>query len=296
MKSLNFKTAFIFIFIIINTTVSAQDKTLLYEEFTPEKISSFICSLINNGEYYRAYVELLRLNSFYPSYINKPVFDVTSNYLYYKSKKYDDLLMLNNTQSDLFIPVSIFRIDSLIRLNRKDEAKSELVKLDKSNDLKDFASYVKKRKLFFAVLNNEKNNSEFSDYAACSEELFLFSETIHQDKKSPAIGLLSGIIPGMGYVYAGERGTGIVSMIIISAGTAVSYVSYRNGSESLALISGLITFFFYSGSIAGGYMQTVKYNNRLMETLELRLNRELMPEKDLDEIYFKFGLSSDVCR
>ena len=100
----------------------------------------------------------------------------------------------------------------------------------------------------------------------------------------------------MGYFYAGESGTGIVSMIVIGVGSAVTYASYRDGWDSLAVISGLITFFFYGGSIAGGYMQTEKYNDRLMETLEMRLNRELMPERDLEEIYIKFGLNSNDCK
>ena len=107
---------------------------------------------------------------------------------------------------------------------------------------------------------------------------------------------MAGLVPGAGYFYAGERGTGIVAMIVIGAGSAVTYASYRNGLDSIAVISGLITFFFYGGSIAGGYMQTVKYNNRLMETLDLKLKRELMPERDLDEIYFKFGLNSNDCK
>ena len=119
---------------------------------------------------------------------------------------------------------------------------------------------------------------------------------MHAKTKNPFIGMMAGIIPGMGYVYADESGTGIVAMIVIGAGAAITYASGRNGMEPLALISGVITFLFYGGSIAGGYMQTVKYNDRLMETLELRLDRELMPEKDLDEIYFKFGLSSNACR
>ena len=38
------------------------------EEFSPENISSFIKHLINNGEYYRAHVELGRLAGYYPGY------------------------------------------------------------------------------------------------------------------------------------------------------------------------------------------------------------------------------------
>jgi TM2 domain-containing membrane protein YozV len=295
MKLLNCKTFFIALLIIINTTVSAKEKTLLHDEYTAEKISSFICYLINNGEYYRAYVELLRLNSFYPSHIDQSVYDVTASYLFYKSKKYSDLLEQTDLQKTSNPAASLFRIDSLIMLDKKDEAESELLKLYGSDLSKDIILYLKKRMLYLSLINN-KNDPELSDYSASYEELFLFSESVHQKKKNPIAGMFSGLIPGMGYIYAGETGTGIAALIVIGVGSGVTFAAYRNGSQSVALISGLITFFFYGGSIAGGYMQTVKYNSRLMDSLELRLDRELMPDKDLDEVYFKIGLSSKACK
>ena len=117
----NLKILFFIIYILIYTMVSAQDDLPLYDDFKPEKISLFTCSLIKSGEYYRAYVELLRLNSFYPSFLPDDVFDITSNYLFYKSKKYNDLLDFDMTRisDNIFIPASLFRIDSLISLNRR---------------------------------------------------------------------------------------------------------------------------------------------------------------------------------
>ncbi len=272
--------------------VSAKEETPLYDDFTPDKISTFACSLIEKGEYYRAYVELLRLNSYYPSSLSVSVFDITSNYLFYKSKRFDDLLEFDSSgiADNIFIPVSLFRIDSLFKLNRRDEAESELDVLNKRADSESYHEYLKKRSAYIKILKNEKN--EFSGY----DELFEYSENIYGSKKNPYLGALAGVIPGMGFIYAGETGTGIVALILISAGSAITYSSYRDGWDSLAIISGTITFFFYGGSILGGYMQTTRYNDSLMKTLEMKLNRELMPEKDLEEIYIKFGLNSNDCK
>ncbi len=292
------KLFFFIIFITLNTMVSAEENEPLYSEFTQDKISSFTCSLVESGEYYRAYVELLRLNSYYPSSVPASVFSITSNYLFYKSKKYTDLLEFDAgaIQEDIFIPVSLFRIDSLIKLNRKEEAESELLKLYGRKDSKKYSGYLNKRSAYLAIMNN--NNSSINPQNDLSEydELFTFSENIYESRKNPYLGALAGIIPGMGFVYAGETGTGIVAMIIVGAGSAVTYASYRDGWDSLAVISGAITFFFYGGSILGGYMQTKRYNDSLVTTLEMKLKRELMPERDLDEIYFKFGLSSNDCK
>lgn len=270
----------------------------LYDDFTPEKISSFVCSLTENGEYYRAYVELLRLKSFYPSYIDDSVFSITSNYLFYKGKRYSDIIETDSSRikDTIYIPFSLFRIDSLIRLDKKNEAESELAVLCSRPDSDVYAEYLKKRSLYLSVLNNRKSTNTMDTAFSGYKELLVYSDSIYEQQKNPLLGAVAGVIPGMGYIYAGESGTGIVSMIVIGAGSAVTYASYSNGMDSLAVISGLITFFFYGGSIAGGYMQTVKYNDRLMDTLEMRLDRELLPERDLDEIYFKFGLNSNDCK
>ena len=278
--------------------VFAEKVSPLYDEFTPEKISSFTCSLIEGGEYYRAYVELRRLNSYYPLFLHKSVYDITSNYLFYKSRNYKDILEFDFTKTtdDVFIPVSLFRIDSLIKLNRRDEAKTELAKLQVRGDSKNYSDYLVKRDVYLEILKSKNRDNNFKNSYPEFSDLYDFSEITYENRKNPYIGALAGIIPGMGYIYAGEKGTGIVSMIVIGAGSAVSYASYLNGVDSLAAVSGVITFFFYGGSIAGGYMQSVKYNDRLLDTLEVRLNRELMPERDLEEIYFKFGLSSNDCK
>ncbi len=283
----------------VSTMVYADEVYPLSDDFTPEKISSFTCSLIGSGEYYRAYVELLRLNSYYPEFIKTSVYSVTSNYLFYKSKNYSDLLKLDfpEKEHDVFIPVSLFRVDSLIKLNRKNDAESLLAELYGRGDSRDYYDYLNKRRVYLSLVSgrgksDNKTEKEFSGYSELSD----YSESIYESRKNPYLGALAGILPGAGYIYAGEKGTGITAMIVIGAGSAVSYGAYRSSFDSLAVISGVVTFFFYGGSIAGGYMQSVKYNDRLMDTLEMRLNRELMPERDLEEIYFKFGLNSNDCK
>lgn len=268
------------------------------DDFTPERISSFTCYLIDSGEYYRAYVELLRLNSYYPLSLKTSVFSVTSNYLFYKSKNYNDLLEFDfpEKEDDIFVPVSLFRVDSLIKLNRKNDAESLLAELYGRGDSGDYHDYLNKRRVYLSLVSGRKSDNKTENEFPGYKELFDYSESIYESRKNPYLGALAGIIPGAGYIYAGEKGTGIVAMIVIGAGSAVSYGAYRSSFDSLAVVSGVITFFFYGGSIAGGYMQSVKYNDRLMDTLEMRLNRELMPERDLEEIYFKFGLNSNDCK
>jgi TM2 domain-containing membrane protein YozV len=282
---------------LLKTMALAENAAPLYDDFTPKKISSFACSLIQNGEYYRGYVELLRLNSFYPSYISSSTFDITASYLFYKSKRYNDILNFdfNEIDKSIVVPFSIFRIDSLFKLNRRDDADTELSKLNATPDSKEYAAYLNKRKVYLSALMNksyDKNTEEFLQYKG----LFEYSNSVHENMKKPLYGALAGIIPGMGYFYAGEKGTALVSIIIIGTGSAVTYASYINGLGALSVITGAITFFFYGGSIIGGYMQCKKNNEYLMDTLNTKLERELMLDRDLDEIYLRFGLCSNDFR
>jgi len=281
----------------MNTAVFAKEEIPLYDDFAPAEISLFACSLIKKGEYYRAYVELLRLNSFYPSFIQPSVFDITVNYLFYKSKKFDNLLESDFTKADgnIFIPLSLFKVDSLIKQDRIKSAETELLTLYERADATNYYDYLNKRSVYLSIRTNNKNlinKDKFYKF----DELILYSDSIAAKRKNPVFGAVAGLFPGMGFFYAGEKGTGFVSMIVVGAGSALAYASYKEGWDSMALVSGAITFFFYGGSIAGGYMQSLRYNESLMKTLEMRLDSELMPERDLEEIYIKFGLSANDCK
>jgi hypothetical protein len=289
----------------LNTMAFAESAAPLNDDFTPKKISSFACSLIQEGEYYRAYVELLRLNSFYPSYITgdqwqPPLhsFDITASYLFYKSKKYNDILEFDfhETDENIVVPLSIFRIDSLFKLNRKDEAYTELSKLNKFKIAKEYAAYLYKREVYLSALMNLQSYDETREEFVHYKGLLEYSDNVHENMKKPFVGALAGIIPGMGYLYAGEKGTALVSIIIIGTGSAVTYASYKNSLSALSIITGSITFFFYGGSILGGYMQCKKNNEYIERMLETKLQRELMLDRDLDEIYLKFVLCSNDFR
>lgn len=295
---------FFFIFLLLSVLLynnpanaSSDNKSQSYEEYSPENLSSFVKFLINNGDYYRAHAELDRLVSYYPAYISPITFNVTESYLFYKSRRYCDILKLNNMAVDgnFLCALNLFRIDSLLKsgIHGNEQVIDELMAYQCPDS--QYAEYYNKRKIYYSILNsyNKDLHYELSQYAEFGDS-FKYAENLESEKKSPFIGALSGIIPGMGYIYAGETGTGIVAFIVIAAGSAITWGAHANDIEPLAAVSGAATFFMYSGSIAGGYMQTVKYNRGLSEKLILRLDRDFMLDKDIDDIYIKCGIESNV--
>lgn len=285
---------FVLVFLIIPLEINSlfsQDR-----DFEPDKISGFIFFLIKDRDYYRALVEVERLKSYYPDYLGHNTYAATTNYLMFKGGAYKLILDFNSDElvndPDVNSISSLFKIDSLIKLKKYKEAENLI---PYSGDLSDpvFNNIFHRREVYLSLINNTFSNemyinSSVEEYREAAD----FSAYIHGQKKNPWKGMAAGLIPGMGYVYAGETGTGITAMIVIGLGAAVTALAFSQRMEPFGIVSGAVTGFFYGGSIIGGYRETVRYNRGLMERLDLRLQRDLGFDRDIDEIFIRFGLKN----
>ncbi|HPD77703.1 MAG TPA: hypothetical protein PLH88_04705 [Spirochaetota bacterium] len=285
MKKIALALSFIF---ILSLELFAGEQ--IPEDFTPQKLSTFIAYLIDNGEYARAKTELDRLQSYYPNWLTSEKYSVTFFYLSYRAGNYRDILLYNwasdsNSQR-------LYVIDSYLKSNNP-YAASKLLPSTLGDEF--FAEAFRRRKIYIDIVENfYKGESNIGTEDESKRELYSFASKIILEKKSPAFGAAMGIIPGMGYFYAGQSGTGIVALTIIGLGSAITVGAHQNGLEPLALLSGLATFFFYGGSIYGGYRETVKYNDSLQQRLLFNIEKELSLERDLDDVYINFGIKSNV--
>lgn len=297
MLSKNF-TQYLLCFLLIFVINSFEVNSLASpdKDFGPEKISGFISFLILEREYYRASVEVERLKSYYPDYLNHNTYTATINYLMFKGAAYKSILDSDNEEAvdgtDANSIFFFFKIDSLIKLNKYEEAENLI---PDSGILSDpfFNNILQKREIYLSLMNNPysgemRSKSVMHEY----QEVLDFSAYIHNQKKNPWKGMAAGLIPGMGYIYAGETGTGITAMIVMGLGVAVAALGFSQGMEPLGIVSGTVTGLFYGGSIIGGYRETVRYNRGLMERLDLRLQKDLDFNRDIDEIFVRFGLKN----
>jgi len=262
------------------------------EEFTAEKIFLFTSYLIEAGEYERAKTELFRLKSFYPDFMSPEKYFVTYLYINYKSGHYGEILSFNIQDN---LPYSkIFFIDSYCKTGDFSKAAEVVYSTDYGKD-KFWAEIFKKRKVYVDLLMKFDRDDTTPVYTYTDfEELSHFSINITKEKKSPALGALLGIIPGMGYAYAGQGGTGVVAFTVVGLGGALTVGAHKNSLDALAILSGIATLFFYGGSIYGGYAETIRYNNSLRDRLIFNLEKELSLERDIDNIYLNFGIKSNV--
>ena len=84
--------------------------------------------------------------------------------------------------------------------------------------------------------------------------------------KSPAVGGLLGLIPGLGYAYSGEYASGVRSLLL-NALCIWGIVEFA-GEEQWAGVAvvGFAEITFYTGSIYGGTDAAVRYNERRLRS------------------------------
>ncbi len=267
-----------------------------HDEFSPEHISSFVSHLIKSGEYYRAQSELARLESYYPGYISPLCYAVTESYILYKSGHYSDInsISIPGSGSSYLCALNLFRIDGSFKSGDIVNNRELEGLLDYNCNDADYSGYYSRRRSYYSILGSFYNQTEVLNADDKYKNSLDYASLLSAEKKSPALGAICGIVPGMGYVYAGETGTGLVAMTVIAAGSAITWGAHVNNVDPLAAVSGAATFFMYTGSIAGGYIATTRYNRGLYEKLVIRLDKDFMLDRDLDDIYIKCGIEADV--
>ncbi len=267
-----------------------------HSEFSAKNILGFTNHLINKKEYYRAYVELMRLKSYYPRYISDEEYSVTEDYLLFQGKQFDRI------REKPLLPRStiawnaglIFRMDSFFQDMNFAEPLSFMSSWKwGSNAVPDDLLY--KRKIFSYIMMRksgelkkifaENIKKRYSKYF----ELVNYSDDVYSKLKVPAAAAALGIIPGMGYMYAGESGTGIVAVIVVAVNAALTYYAFRTDNRAIGLFIGSIGTFFYGGNILGGYLAAKKYNRSTIEYMLENLGRKFEFEKDRDYLYMKYG-------
>ena len=82
-----------------------------------------------------------------------------------------------------------------------------------------------------------------------------------QQKKSPLLGgVLSAIVPGAGYAYAGSYLTAVSALVFNGLMSYAAVSSYQSGNKGMGLLTGLFGVAFYIGNIQGSVKQVRRVN------------------------------------
>ena len=80
------------------------------------------------------------------------------------------------------------------------------------------------------------------------------------EKSEVMAGILSAILPGAGYAYAGELATGFMSLAVNGAFIAATWTALAQGLEAVGILAGGVGLPFYIGNIYGSALAARKWN------------------------------------
>ncbi len=108
--------------------------------------------------------------------------------------------------------------------------------------------------------------------------------------KSPRIGGLMGIIPGMGYAYSGEWGNAIRSIFLNGIFGWAMYECADREQWGLFAVSTFFEMTWYTGSIYGGIDAAHRYNRNRLDTAVHELRGDEVPRLERDTRLEVFSL------
>ena len=270
--------------------------------YHPQSILGFTKNLISQKDYYRAYKELQRLNSYYPGYIEKDKFYASEMFLLFQGGKFPQILQKNpiSRNNDIQSIDVIFKTDVYLERSEYRDADSMLDAggcLEYSHDLKLFI--YKRRLVSYLLLNRidkarkslreEKkkiDKATFDKY----EELVKYTDRNMESLLNPFHSLFMGVVPGLGYVKAGYKATGIIAFMVVSVLSALTYFSFSTDNKPVGIFFGAISLSFYSGSIIGGHLASGRCNKRIMKTMKENLFQEMSLADDREHILMNYGI------
>jgi TM2 domain-containing membrane protein YozV len=199
----------------------------------------------------------------------------------------------NNSQDKIQIDISrLYQIDALLSSNQISTLNKKLFCHLNQTD-KMLNDFFFKRRLIYKLLKTEqegfniiKKKQAFSKYY----ELIDYTEKEKNKFKNKAMATFAGIIPGLGYFYAGQKATGLVTLAVITIGSLISGTAFLTGNKAIGFFTGGVSFLFYSGSIMGGYLAAKKHNRKLNQNLKQHLYKEMNLNQDREYLFNKYGL------
>ena len=268
------------------------------DPYTPQSLLGFIRHLYKNQEYYRAFVELERLDAYWPGYLDPGRLHIARINFLMKSRRYDDVVKEQKAKNYPFACASeIFYRDAELHLVRWGAVINK-INIEKCED---FCFFFWKRDFISAILRGDEKEarmmlSESIFPKTFPEEKEKFNgilERAHlwrQDMRDPYLALFAGVIPGLGYISGGNKPTGVLAFIVIGVFSSLAAAAYKTENRPIGICLGTVAGFFYGGSILGGYMTAKRHNAQIEKIIRQNAIEDAELEKDREVIFEKYGL------
>ena len=116
-------------------------------------------------------------------------------------------------------------------------------------------------------LSHEKELSQLQDFAECQTATQEILKTFNKYQKNPSFaGFLNAVIPGLGYLYIGQKQSAFTAFCLNSLFISSTGYFFYKGNIPAALITLSFETGWYMGGILGAKEGATLYNERLFET------------------------------
>jgi tetratricopeptide (TPR) repeat protein len=236
-------------------------------------------AFLAEGEYYRAITEYKKFLFLFPDSgkADYALFGVGT--AYHRGEEYEPAARTFAAVLEKYgkgahaAPSAYFEGVSLWKLGRFDRAEAAF---DRVATLEPASEYAPLSLIGKSLLSYDARN-----VPGCRGELARFLENHPQDaraervrqtialldgnrevpRKSPAVaGVMSAVVPGSGYMYAGRYGDGVVALIVNGLFIAGTVAAIHQENYAVAAIVGGIGLPFYVGNIYGSANAATKWN------------------------------------
>jgi outer membrane protein assembly factor BamD (BamD/ComL family) len=283
------------LFFFYNTTFTRASQV---SEPDPEIEYGWIEYLFNQGETALAINEGLRFIHFYPTHKFSDSVRMFIGKSYLKENDFDKAmetfkdLSKGAGKQEIREEAKLWLCNSLIKHGKYKAARQIcddfLIRYPHSL-LKDRAQYQKawaflKEWRWEDAENSFREIDQNSRLFSASQEIIKETRELSRQKGKSltTAGILSIILPGSGYIYAGKLQTGFTAFIVNGVFIGASIEAFDNDLPILGSIIGLLEIGWYSGTIYGSAQSAKRYNYRFREEKILSLNeRFTLPLLDI---------------
>ena len=260
----------------------AGKKPALSDEETVLDFARYLHAL---GKTELAFTEYLRFLRQYPESALASSARASVMHLHYDARNYREAILWAEQSisegkiSDGDLPELKFCLSAAYaRLNNPEKSRAVLpsVPLDPQLSARSMLlegyTYAQQENWPEAVATFREYGSLADDPARAETLTASCENAISRRRKSPALAGLLGVVPGLGYLYAGYPESALSALILDSLLLAASYKAFDDGNKPLGALLGIVGVGWYAGSIYGSVSAVERRNeNDLRETL-LQLN------------------------
>jgi outer membrane protein assembly factor BamD (BamD/ComL family)/TM2 domain-containing membrane protein YozV len=285
--------ALLFFLFAFSSAAYAEDRTIVLTEDVQLKIAD---AFMAEGEYYRAVTEYKKFLILFPDTERADYALFNMGAAYYRGEEYASATRTLGSLQEKY-PVSGNAIQARLlegfcywKLKQYEKARALFDVLADTHSESEYAPLALAASSLVALdedivgasrQNLERFVARYPEHAALSnvkEAMALIDEYRELPQKSPLLaGVMSAIIPGSGYMYAGHYGDAVTAFLINGLFIAGTITGISQENYAVAGIVGGIGLPFYFGNIYGSANAAKKWNRGVREELRQKIHAALSP-------------------